>query len=436
MDGTLKTKAVMGSLLFSMSGETNCMATMQCFFPSILCTGTEPQGDRLPNRFLRIPTGDPLVERDLEQHFFAMQRLYEQGDISQLEFAKAVICVFLDQATEERGLMDILCERCGIPVGGDIYAELLLYCLTYPALRNVPVLVVDISQTSIDAVSSSTDLCTNPHPAICQAVMAANNIEEMAEIFAQFDDLFAGEADQEIISRQAMIYRRASMFLMDLPRSILKLKIGEKEFCVPPKIFPPLGRTFESIQEAFRVFFNYLIRPEIERESELDELEGEVELDELEGGLGLDERNAFHVLKQVSLAWRGQNGVRDGHSLVNIPLMSISNPILLLKFDGVEIDMKFEDRDGELVLTEKVENGIIIGIKSMLTGNKPVTTEVRFKFSGDREIRTELPVTSVRYFPIEDDVISMEDNIIKWICAFRDDPPHQVIFYGGNQLVH
>jgi hypothetical protein len=90
-------------------------------------------------------------------------------------------------------------------------------------------------------------------------------------------------------------------------------------------------------------------------------------------------------------------------------------------FNGVEIGMKFDDLDGRWVLVEKTEYSPILCIKNV-SHNWVITFELRFKFPGDSEIRTQLPVTSTRIFPA--------DETIQWNCPFRENPPRKVIFYG------
>jgi hypothetical protein len=122
------------------------------------------------------------------------------------------------------------------------------------------------------------------------------------------------------------------------------------------------------------------------------------------------------------LAYRGQNGVADGYNLMGAPLIEVSNAGLLPKFNGVEISMKFENLDGRFVLVEKTECSPIFGLINILR-NRLITSELRFKFPGDSEIRTQLPVTSTR--------IPSADETIEWSCPFREAPPRKIIFYGG-----
>jgi hypothetical protein len=395
------------SLLFFLLGKANCMASLPWRWPSGLVAIFRSNGQigpRYPD-MSRISPEDQQMKCDLEAHFWAIKNLCERGDVSRLDFAKSVICVFRDQATEEKSLVDILCEQCGISVDDDARNELVCHCLNSSDLENIPVLVLDIPQHSIAKISASRDLCTNPLPNFCQAVMATSNVEEMAEVFDQFFDQFSKDANQEIILDQSGIYGKASIFANDIHRGVLKLIMREREFCIPTEIFHGFRGNTTKARDIFQTVLDCLEGPEIE------------------GGAGLDEMNAFHVLKQVALAYRGQNGTSDGHYLVNIPFMETFNAILLLNFNGVEISMKFEDQDGYLTLTEKVENSPILGIQDVRK-KRIIIPKLRFKFSGDPEIRTDLFVTSVREHPT--------DEVIEWKCPFREHLPSKIIFYGRD----
>jgi hypothetical protein len=238
--------------------------------------------------------------------------------------------------------------------------------------------------------------------------MAASNLEEMAKIFNQFgdsDQFGSGLADNpEVIAKQSGIYREAAIFRVDIPRGLLRLMIGETEVLVDGAMFRRFEGNITSAQDAFQVVWDRLQAPEEE------------------GGAGLDEANAFYVLKQIALAYRGQNGTVDGHHLIGVPLMSVLG--LLLKFNGIEISMRFEDLDGRFVLVEKTEYSPILGTQNTRANGRFITSEVRFKFPDDLEVRTQLPITSTR-------ILSADGEIIKWRCPFRENPPRKVILYGG-----
>jgi hypothetical protein len=375
---------IIGSL-FSPLGMTNGMAAAGLFFPWRWSIWWE--NDDIYS-----------VGEDLREYFFAIKGLYERGEISRLDFAKMAVCVFRHQATEERGLVDILCKQCGIPVDGETRIKLVVHCLCDPSLRNTPILVLNIPENFINAVDASKDLCTNPHPDFCRAVMAAKNIPKIAKIFNQFSKGF--KTNPKIVAKQSEFYAKAKVFREDISRSELKLMIGKREISVPRGIFRDFVRDARDI---FQVFLDYL------KKSEAD------------GGAGLDEANAFYVLKQVALAYRGQNGTGDGFCLISLPLSGTTRTNLFIKFNGSKIGMKFENQDGRFILVEKTENSPILGIKNV-SHNWIITSESRFKFPGDSEIRTQLPVTSKR--------ILSADGTIRWSCPFRENPPQKVIFYG------
>jgi hypothetical protein len=364
---------------------------------------------------------------DSEVYFRGFKILYEQGQISRLDFAKGVAWVFRDdQATKERGLVDVLCEKCGIPAEDNARIELAIHLFLDPFFGDVPILVADIPQSSIDVICASGDPCRQPHPNFCRAVMNANDVKEMAEVFDTFGEKF--EMDPETIAAQSKIYKTAAIGRADIPRSVLKLMIGDREISISQEDFQDPAKDIENAQSLFLIVLNFLQKPEED------------------GGAGLDKANAFYVLKQVALAYRGQNGVTDGYNIISTHLMGVSNSCLLLKFDGVEISMKFEYLGNRFVLVEKTECSPILGLMSVLHC-QIVTSELRFKFPGDSEIRTQLPISSWQIFPVDEmdkmnemneldgeielDEIPEWDETIIWCCPFRENPPRRVIFYGG-----
>jgi hypothetical protein len=207
----------------------------------------------------------------------------------------------------------------------------------------------------------------------------------------------------KVVAKQSGVYAEAKAFKGDMPREGLKLTIGGREIFISGGIFQNFVGSVKDTQDMFQVFLNYLQKPETE------------------GGVGLNEADAFHIFKQIVLAYRGQDGVGDGAFLVGVSLMDAVRR-LSLQFNGAGIGMKFENRDGRFVLTEKTECSPILGIKSVQE-DRFITSELRFKFPGDSEIRTQLSVTSTR--------IPSADGTIEWSCPFRENPPQKIILYGG-----
>jgi hypothetical protein len=390
------TKTIMVSSLFSLSGMTNCVAAASWFSLE---------------KWASLLAGDDiyLLEKDRRDYFFEIEKLYHYGVISKLDFAKAVVWVFRNQATKAKGLVDILCDQCEILVGSEDYTKLIIFCLRNPSLEDVPILILDISEKFVDEVKASKDPCTNPHPDFCRAVMEANSLEEVVTIFDTFNEKFKTSkglgTDQKILAEQSKIYAKATVFRMDMPRNELGLMIGKREISIPKDIFQDSTKDVQSTQGIFQVVLDWLQKPEAE------------------GGAGLDNVNAFYVFKQVALAYRGQNGVADGFSLINAPLMGVSENNLSIKFNGVGVSMKFEEQGGHFVLMEKSEYSPILGVRDISKDAALVTPKVRFNFPGDSEIGTQLLVTSTR--------IPSTDGTIEWSCPFRENPPRQVILYGG-----
>jgi hypothetical protein len=395
------TKTIMVSFLFSLSGMTNCVAAARWFSLGNLVS-------------LLVDDDIYLLEKDRRDYFFKIEKLYHYGKISKLEFAEAVVWVFRDQATETRSLVDILCKQCGISVGSSTYIELVSLCLSNPSLGDVPILTLDIPEKFVDEVKASKDPCTNPHPDFCQDVMEANSPKEVVAIFDKFNERFKTSkgwgTDQEILAEQSEIYANAKVLSKDIFRNGLGVTIGKKEFFIPKEIFQDSTKDVQSTQVIFQVILDWLQKPEAE------------------GGAGLDEADAFYVLKQIALAYRGQNGTGDGVSLIGAPLMDVSENSLSIQFNGVKIRMVFKEINGRLTLVEKTECSPILGIRAISKDAAFIVHEVRFKFSGDLKIRTQLSVTSTQ--------IPLMDGTIEWNCPLRKNPPRKVIFYGGCMLTN
>jgi hypothetical protein len=463
------TKMIMVSSLFSLSGMTNCVAAARWFSPSNWFSQREED----------TSDGYPLNGEE-RACFLSAQELYECGEITRLEFAKSVVCIFQKFATTEKGLMDILCKQCGIPVNSEDYTEFVSLCLRNPSLEGVPILKVNIPTAFTDIVRASGDPCTNPLPGFCQAVMGANSLEEMAIIFDQFgnsDQFGSGLTnDPEAIAKQSWIYKKANVFLTDISRDGLEITIEEKKFFLSKNIFRRFSGGNITTQEAFQAVLDWLQKPEAE------------------GGVGLDEADAFYVLKQIALAYRGQNGTADGAFLLGTSLRDASNGHLMVKFGGVKVRMVFKKINGRWTLVEKTECSPILGIQNC-EKDQFVTSNLRFKFPGDSEIRTQLSVVSMRFpsgnrtgfrsfddpgsgffqllirvpsgngwerVPLEGkrlfdalkqiklesgsglfifdnsgskpSSLEITEESMEWNSPFRENPPREVILYGGCQL--
>jgi hypothetical protein len=334
--------------------------------------------------------------------------MFSENKINQSEFLNVSIEIFKNQATEENGLMNIICEKYELEKDSKVFNEILSVLFVHPDLKDTPILVADIPESCADEINAQKNLQTNPDPGFCGDVMAANNAKEMAEIFNQFSQRI-GATDQNVICKQSCIYGNAKAFIEDISRNGLELTIGEKNVSIPKNFFINKEKGgFLNPEEAFKKVLDLLQKSEDQ------------------GGAELDEANALHVLKQVALAYIGQSGTADGTSLAFTPLNDCSNFGLIPKFGGVKINMKFGTENDQFVLTEKTENSPILGIMNVSMGSNPITSELRLKFPNDSEIRTGLPVKSERKPPTD-------GATIEWSCPFRENPPRKVIFYGGNQ---
>ncbi|MDR1590992.1 MAG: hypothetical protein LBR92_03295 [Puniceicoccales bacterium] len=333
-----------------------------------------------------------------------LRELYHDNRITVEELVKASVYVLKNIATEEKAIMDLLREIFGLQFPSAFCNEVLAHCLVDPDLKTTPILIVDISEENVGNVNASNDSCTNPDPRFCRTVMAANSIEEMTRIF---DHFFANDIVSDGDSTQEALYHTAQVFKKDINRNELELKIGKKT----AKIYENLIDNNMATQEAFERVFNHLQKSEAE------------------GGAELDGANAFYVLKQIALAYRGQNGTGDGSNLILLPLQKIVEFGLYVKFSQPKISMEFVNRNGLYNLVMKTENSSILGLEDIQGDGKCSSSEIRFKFSNDpegKDIRTGLPIVSTR--------IPSTDGTIRWSCRFRENPPRKIIFYGGNKL--
>jgi hypothetical protein len=424
-------KIIKISALFSLSGITNYALATQWL-----------EEDKLKG-VLSISDAPPSDASDMQQwledaqnYFEAMERRYDTGQISLFDFCVSIIWLFKDQATDEKGLINILCERCarrGIAIDSVTLPLLFRYCLCDSRLGDTPIIVLTI----LGRENLLYDPCTNPLPALCRAVTAAGDIETMAQIFDNFDQMFTNTLDDcdlmwpdeltftthtfddfdqmftgdpEFMAQQSRLYAEARLFKIDARRGILNLKIGGKEVVIDRVTLSGITGEMVKTPDALRVFCNVL-----ERE-------------------GLDEAQAFHICKQVVLAYRGQIGVGDWNTLVRVPLAFFSENTVFPVFDGVKIEMEFKEINDQFVLVEKTEYAPFLRVEDVtatLIGEVPdeshIIPNLRFKFPGDREFRRMLPIVSTR--------IPSTDGTIRWRCPFRENPPRKVIIYGGSSVI-
>jgi hypothetical protein len=331
-----------------------------------------------------------------------------------LELAKSLIPVFKDRATEEKPLMDILCEQCGkygIQQGDETYNALLKACLTNSALENVPLLAADIQKGAIEIVRASNDPDTNPDPEFCQKVMQAESIETMAHQFSTFfNEKMANETDPE--KRKYYQARKRSLCggaLCDIPRELgpIELKIGDQQVKITLKdsSLSSAQQQGNASNEADYVMIFKALFNQIKTQSDLSD------------------KDALDVTKQFLLNYRGNNTATGASLLADFNQENGAD--LALKYEGFKTTMYFDNQDGSFRLSEKVESEILYGIMDTSNDGKFITSDFRFKFSDDTEIRTGLPVTSTR--------IPTDDGTIQWSCLLRENPPKKVIFYGGCQ---
>jgi hypothetical protein len=343
------------------------------------------------------------------------------GEISPKDLQKITINVLKEQAdilkgqaSDEKGLMDILSEQLDINPESEIYGNVFDFCLTSSEFGETPLLVAECRDEETARIRN--DPTGNPDANFCKAVMEATNVDTMVEVFATFFENNTRVADESSYGTQRVLYGGASQQKRDFQGGIgVNLKIGEKSFSITGTT---LGGAVQdgSAQDFFRKFLEYL------------------EKSEKEGGVGLGKEDALQVLKQVMLAYRGQNGMGDAAGL--FLLLDKTSAERVVTRPSEAISLEFARQGSDLVLTQKEEESTLPGIQSIQKNGELITSEVRFKFgfSPDpkdpnsklrvgQEIRTALPVTSKR--------IQTDDGTMQWSCPFRENPPTKVIYYGG-----
>ncbi|MDR1435358.1 MAG: hypothetical protein LBI77_03050 [Puniceicoccales bacterium] len=346
---------------------------------------------------------------EFEMMFLINRDLYEKKEMDQLSFAKSSIHALKDMATEEKGLMDILCEQCDIEKGSDTHVALLEHCLTDPDLSDVPLVITDISGEHVDPLKAANNPNTNPNPEFCKKVMDAKNVNEIAEVFNTF---FSDANGDPRLESQKDVYANGNLLRADLERSLLKVNVNGKEIL--------LSGNESSLKSSGKEDYQL-----IKEGKQINGLPCEdvfqLMLEQIQKQGELAEEDALKVLKQIVLAYRGQNGVADGYNLISVSLLEHNK--LMAANSGPKISMEF---DKNFTLTRKTEDAPMISIQSTMTGQF-FSTECRFKFPDDPEnkgIRTQLPITSTRKE-------SIDGRTIEWTCPFRENPPNKVIFYGG-----
>jgi hypothetical protein len=351
--------------------------------------------------------------------FGRLQELKGSGSISDIEFAKASVYVFKNQANEEKGLMDILCEKDVIVKDSDTYNEVFADCLTDPNLADTPIVALEIPEDRRVFIDAKNDSNTNPDPEFCRAVMDANTVEGMVSIYNTFFNEKITQADNKDATQYNGITKKSyyekqkdvlcGLIFKDIHRCPLYLQIGEKKVTITGNSrFLPEGRqpviAFSDEGNFKKLFENILT--EIKEQG------------------GLSDEQALQVMKQLLLAYRGQNGTTD-FSYAGSNIFDDHQTGFLMKtndqaFPGaLKFSMHFDD---QFNLTAKEECQRPIGFFDINTDGY-VSSEVRFKFPGEEEVRTELPVRSERK--------ETGDGTIQWSCPFRENPPERVILYGG-----
>jgi hypothetical protein len=392
------------SLLFPIVGLSSCIAA-----------APEWDGDQEFVGHVDIIRGlhaDGIID-DNGMSLLILQARYQNGNIDQLEFLRQSIDLLKDGAMRNLGLlglMNMLCRQCGLERRSALFVQIFSSCLTNPDLRDTPLLVLDIAEDYRDKISVGQSPYANPDPEFCRAVMDTADTGAMADVFNTFFTNKQRRRSDHRYDAQADIYDRATTFRVDLPRSKLELEIGGRRFFISDTCKGTLRGTKGSIptREAFDAL-----------------------LEDIKDQAGLEDEDAFEIVKQIALAFRGQNGCKDSVWLLFHPLTDkIDMDSMHICFGGSEIFMKFEEISGQWRLQSKTECGKITGISriaGVLGRGSNITAEVRFSFPGDsegQEVQTDVKVSSTR-------MELGDERIIQWYCPSRANPPRRVILYGG-----
>jgi hypothetical protein len=370
------------------------------------------------------------------------------------DFLNSVVPAFKDMATEKKGLMDILSERCGLQTTDPIYMDILIHCLTNPDLKDTPLLVLDIPKENGEQLKPENDPCAHPSPKFCEKVFAATDIDEMAKTFEEFfgndresktgrpegpegkiDKLReklrrlreegdpkskstrCKELEDEIEYYQHQLRAYGIQQLKkDLYRTEIKLNIDGTEILISGT-----GQSLGEYQGSGKLGVEG-------RDAGIDATKALFKniLNELRNHGNLNDEEAMDVLKQIVLAYRGRNAASDICDCVMKPMTDFvatyNTEELVVEVKDGERAMSFERNGARYRLTSKIEDTVTVGMLSPGRGGF-FTSGCRFKFPGDPKVRTRLTVESTRK--------KSADEIIRWRCKFRETPPRKVIFYGG-----
>ncbi|MDR1366817.1 MAG: hypothetical protein LBJ13_02845 [Puniceicoccales bacterium] len=349
--------------------------------------------------------------------FLRLKELHNEGKINQLEFLNVSIGVFKNLATEEKGLINILCEECGLEEQSEAYSAIFSNCLMDHELRDTPILTADIPERERHKIVAKNDCNTNPDPEFCKTVMQAKSVDEVMDVFKTFFEEKIADADNKTqrpdlygLTQKEYYKKQQNVFcqggLADIPRHSFILELGPDSRV---EWEPELAKGVSGMEIFKRLF------EEIKEQGKLSDGE------------------TLNVMKQFLLAWRGQNGTSEQANLLLSTLNQCQDFIqtgsVACNFGDHKqpIVMKFQSEGSHFTLSSKEEGSQNVAL-TILDGGS-LSSECRLKFLDDPEeqgIRTGISVMSTRK--------QSSDGTIQWSCQFRENPPQQVIFYGGNRL--
>lgn len=349
-------------------------------------------------------------------------------------------CAYTAYASEIRSVpgksfADIL-RKQGINLldfNGPVSRELFKAALTDPTFREVPLVISKAKEEKRDSISADMKEYGSKimlPDEIRDKYETAETTEALAEAIKANREYAAQKGSET----QENIYG-GQIFENDLNRTGCNLKIIDEgtnktinimisnnpDFCGEENCL--MSKDQKTWQRSS------FMDPSIPKKEKLDAVLTQIKQQSQKQGLELKDSEAFSLLKQFVLGYRGQNGMTDLYSYTFDLLAENS---LLLGLNDPNTYMKFSKQEEKVDLTCIIDE---VGVSkvALVTGQEEnVSQNYNFGFiypkgiqnPQEKDILSELGVKST---PKRNDA----GQITGWECPFRANPPTHFILYGG-----
>lgn len=333
------------------------------------------------------------------------------------------------KAEPGKSFSDLLKERTGIDLfeTGNLESELYLkIALSDSRFRSVPLLVTSIP------VEGRSNISEDPHSRV---IMLPDDIKRQYNRAVTVADLVAAiEENAQYASMmpespfkvtQSDIYG-GKIFENDLQRLRCDLKIFDRNTQRTINII--ISNNAELCEGRFLIRNqNFIGMP---KQIQLNAILNQINQQSAASGLILTNVEAFSILKQFVLAYRGQNAKTELFACE----MNAALPMgLNMKTPPSLIDSMYFERTAQGVnLVSKSENtdaGEIIVIQS----EEKIADSYNFGFIYPKDAETSNKKEILSTLKIKSTVVrDQAGDIIGWDCPFRENPPTHFILYGGG----